>query len=46
MSTAGLCQLCDNSPGTVACELCGAYVCDDHYDRQANVCNRCLEDPP
>lgn len=42
MSTSGLCQVCESAIAEYSCELCGAVVCEDHYDRSAGACLRCV----
>ncbi|MFB6193692.1 MAG: hypothetical protein ABEI75_01385 [Halobaculum sp.] len=41
MSLTGLCQLCESATAEFRCELCGAPVCDDHYDRAVGACLQC-----
>jgi len=41
MSVSGLCQVCESAAAEYSCELCGAVVCADHYDRSAGVCGQC-----
>jgi len=37
----GLCVYC-NKPGIMhTCKLCGANVCDEHYDVSTGLCYKC-----
>ncbi|WP_313691340.1 hypothetical protein [Halorarum halobium] len=42
MSVSGLCQICEAKEGRFTCDNCGAFVCEDHYDRTEGLCADCL----
>ena len=41
MSVSGLCQICESAEAQFRCESCGALVCGNHYDREADACADC-----
>lgn len=41
MSLTGLCQVCESATAEFRCGLCGASVCEAHYDRAAGACLTC-----
>jgi len=38
----GVCVYC-NAPAKYSCSLCGALVCEKHYDPQSGICTVCKQ---
>ncbi|MBD3262862.1 hypothetical protein GF374_00605 [Candidatus Woesearchaeota archaeon] len=42
MKVTGLCVYC-GKPATHTCSLCGALVCDMHYNADKGICIACAQ---
>ncbi|MFC6726375.1 hypothetical protein ACFQE1_18805 [Halobium palmae] len=45
MSFSGVCQICESAEADYACQECGAFVCDAHFDRRSRSCVDCSPSP-
>ncbi|HDD45870.1 MAG TPA: orotate phosphoribosyltransferase [Candidatus Aenigmarchaeota archaeon] len=44
MEIGGICAICGKASQHVyTCKLCGAIVCEKHFDFSKGVCVRCLQ---
>ena len=41
MSVSGLCQICETRRASERCDNCGALACEQHYDRELDLCADC-----
>jgi len=41
MSVSGLCSVCETREARQGCELCGALVCDEHFEPSRGLCVEC-----
>ncbi len=40
-NVAGVCAVCGRAGKVFSCQLCGAFVCDLHYDPEGDICMEC-----
>lgn len=45
MSFTGVCQVCETAEADYACEQCGTFVCNAHFDRASRRCGDCRPTP-
>ncbi|MEW6062942.1 MAG: hypothetical protein AB1571_01035 [Nanoarchaeota archaeon] len=41
MPRYGLCSICESSLAIFKCAICGRPVCENDYNRAADICRQC-----